>query len=209
MNVDANAAPEVIAALAADLVAFERDIAAEYDAAKIRAPVHLAGGNEEQLIRIFAEVRPQDWIASTWRSHYHALLKGIPPAELKAAIMAGRSITLCFPEHRFFSSAIVGGALPIALGIAWSIVRARGEENVWAFVGDMAAEGGMFHECVRYAQGHKLPINFVVEGNGKSVCTDTREAWGVGAAVPIPRMVTRYEYDLPWPHAGAGRRINF
>lgn len=187
------------------LIAFEADIAAEFNKGSIRAPIHLDGGNEDALIDVFAGVGPQDWVLCSWRSHYKALLKGVPPAEVKAEIMAGRSIALCFPEHRFISSAIVGGHLPIALGIAWSIRRAGGQEKVWAFCGDMTAQTGMFSECTRYAAGHDLPIRFIVENNGKSVCTPTFEVWGTRLGL----SVHRFTYDLPWPHSGAGVRVQF
>lgn len=187
------------------LKAFEADIAAEFNAGKIRAPIHLDGGNEEPLIQVFADVGPNDWVLCSWRSHYKALLKGIPPEKVKAEIMAGRSISLCFPEYRFLSSAIVGGHLPIALGLAWSIKRNGGSEKVWAFLGDMASWSGIFTECWSYARGHALPLNFVIEDNGKSVCTPTRKVWGEDN-----HSSTRgFEYTLPWPHSGAGVRVQF
>lgn len=196
------------------LRAFEADIAAEFNAGRIRAPIHLSGGNEDQLLRIFDAVREKDWIATTWRSHYACLLKGVPPDVLKRDIMTGRSITLTYPAFRIVSSAIVGGVLPIALGLAWAVKRACGAERVWAFVGDMTAAGGMFHECRQYARGHALPITFVIEDNGTSVCTDTRAAWGAylpDDAFPDTEgvRVMRYGYGLPWPHSGAGQRVNF
>lgn len=189
-----------------DLIAFERIVADAFNAGRIRAPVHLAGGNEDQLIEIFKRVGPQDWVAVTWRSHYACLLKGVPPDRLLADILAGRSITLNYPDHRIVSSAIVGGILPIALGVAWAIKRAGGAELVWAFVGDMTAATGMFDEVWRYASGHDLPLRLVVEDNGRSVCTTTADAWGwSGTKLPIKE----YAYDLPWPHAGAGKRVQF
>ena len=102
------------------LIEFENDIAAEFNAAKIKAPVHLYNGNEEEIIEVFKkhQIGKDDWVLNSWRSHYQCLLKGVPPDELKAAIMAGRSISLCFKEHRVLCSAIVTGVLPIALGIA-------------------------------------------------------------------------------------------
>lgn len=188
------------------LRAFERQIADDFDAARIRAPVHLSGGCEEQLIGIFRDVREQDWVLTTWRSHYHCLLKGVPPEQLRADILAGRSITLCYLEHRVLSSAIVGGALPIAVGIATTIKRTGGSDKVLVFVGDMTARTGVFHECVDYATGHGLPVQFVVEDNGVSVCTDTMETWGRGVLTP---WITTYKYQLPWPHSGAGKRVEF
>lgn len=194
--------------LVESLKAFEADIAEEFNAGKIRAPVHLSGGNEEQLIDVFKDVRPEDWVCGSWRMHYHCLLKGVPPEKLKAEIMAGRSMTLSFPEHRIISSAIVGGILPIAVGLAMAIRRAGGANHVWAFVGDMTARTGIFHECRFYADCQDLPITFVMEDNGISVCTDTKDAWGRKAYSGIGR-VRGYYYTLGWPHAGAGKRVQF
>jgi TPP-dependent pyruvate/acetoin dehydrogenase alpha subunit len=188
------------------LRAFEAQIAADFDAAKIRAPVHLAGGNEQQLLDVFQHIREEDWVLTQWRSHFHCLLKGISPTTLREDILAGRSITLCYPEHRILSSAIVGGTLPIGVGIAMAIKRSGGTEKVWCFVGDMTARAGMFHECKEYAAGHGLPICFVVEDNGLSVCSDTAEAWGKGVLMP---WVRSYRYHLGFPHSGAGKRVNF
>lgn len=190
----------------ADLIAFEREIADAFNAAQIRAPIHLSGNNEDQLIEIFEDVEPDDWVISTWRSHYHCLLKGVPVPLLRKEILEGRSITLCFPEYRVLSSAIVGGGLSIATGIALGIKRRNGREKVWVFLGDMAARGGAFHECVQYASGHDLPVNFVVEDNNISVCTDTAESWG---RKNVGGKVLSYSYKLPYPHSGAGHRINF
>jgi pyruvate dehydrogenase E1 component alpha subunit len=80
-------------------------------------------------------------------------------------IIAGRSIALCFPEFRVYSSAIVGGSLPIAVGVALGIKRRKGRERVWCFIGDMTAEMGMANTSIKYALGHDLPITFVVEDN--------------------------------------------
>jgi TPP-dependent pyruvate/acetoin dehydrogenase alpha subunit len=197
---------------AESLTAFEAEVAARFNEGKIRAPIHLSGGCEKQLIEVFEKIGEKDWVFSNWRSHYHALLHGVPPERVMAEIMAGRSIALCFPEHRFFSSAIVGGNLPIALGVALGIKRRGGSERVYVFVGDMTAGTGAFHECMTYAFGHDLPIRFVVERNGKSVCTPTQEVWG-GDRVPPPyrplKNVVEFDYELPWPHSGAGKRIEF
>lgn len=173
-----------------ELIAFEAEIAQLFEAGKIRAPVHLSGGNEEELIGIFENINPGDWVFATHRSHYAALLVGIPKETLKAEILAGHSITINNAEHHFFSSAIVGGILPIAVGVAMT------GQKVWCFVGDMAVETGIFHECVKFSLGHKLPIHFVVEDNGYSVKTPTEAVW-------------RYSYQSQWPHQGTGKWIIF
>jgi len=100
---------------------FEEDIANSFNKGEIRSPVHLSDGNEEALIQIFKEIKEGDWVFCSWRSHYQCLLKGVDPIDLKAAIYEGRSIALAFPDFKIFSSAIVGGQLPIALGAALAI----------------------------------------------------------------------------------------
>lgn len=192
-----------------ELIAFEADIATEFNAGNIRAPVHLSDGNEDQLIEVFKHVQPQDWVCGSWRLHYHCLLKGVPPAELKAEIMAGRSISLCFPEYRVISSAMVGGILPIALGIAMAAKRAGTKETVWIFAGDMTADTGMFSECFKYVCNHGLPVRFVVEDNRLSVCSDSRMVWNSNGPPKLRLNDLVYEYTSKWPHAGAGQRVQF
>ena len=195
-----------------ELIAFEDDIADEFNASKIKAPVHLYSGNEREMIDVFDRVRADDWVLCSWRSHYQCLLKGVPSDEVKSEIMAGHSITLNFPEHRVLSSAIVTGVLPIAVGLGLGIQREGGKERVWCFLGEMTSETGSAHECIKYAQNHELPVHFVIEDNGKSVCTDTRETWGVDTLTyenADNPYVTYYQYDTKYPHAGAGQRVQF
>ena len=195
-----------------DLVKFEEEIAELFNAAKIFAPVHLYYGNEEQIINVFESVRSQDWVFCSWRSHYQCLLKGVPPKEIKEEIIAGRSISLCFPEYRIYSSAIVGGTLPIAVGTAMSIKHKKEAAIVYCFMGDMTSETGISHECIKYSRNHQLPIHFIIEDNSKSVCTDTRETWNVSSLSYEEKHdsnITYYHYETKYPHAGAGTRVQF
>ena len=162
-----------------ELINFELEIKKIYEAGKIRAPIHLSGNNEDQLIKIFKNVKKNDWVFSTWRNHYHALLKGLPKDWLKKEIIAGRSMGINNIKHKFYSSAIVAGIIPIALGVAKSlkIKRKSSSNRVWVFIGDMTFETGIFHECYKYAKNHKLPIKFVVEDNGLSTNTPTKTVW--------------------------------
>jgi pyruvate dehydrogenase E1 component alpha subunit len=196
-----------------DLISFEEDIASEFNAGKIRAPVHLYFGNEKAIIDVFKNIRPQDWVLCSWRSHYQCLLKGVPPDELKAEIMAGRSISLCFPKHRIFSSAIVGGVVPIAVGIAMGIQRSGEDARVFCFMGEMTAETGIAHESVKYCRNHNLPVTWVIEDNGKSVCTETKKTWAIESHWWEQERgaddVHHYKYESKYPHAGAGTRVQF
>ena len=74
-------------------------------------------------------------------------------------------------KKNFYSSAIVGGILPIALGVALSIKKKNLKNKVWVFVGDMTYETGVFHEVYKYSKNFKLPIKFVIEDNGLSTNT--------------------------------------
>ena len=170
-----------------DLIAFENKIARLFREGKIHAPIHLAGNNEDQLIKIFEEsIKPWDWVFSTHRSHYHALLHGIPADWLEKEILAGRSMHIFSEEHKFFTSAIVGGTLPIAVGVAFALKRQRRVERVWVFIGDGASETGLFWETAKFACSYGLPIIFVVEDNSYSVNTHKKERWGT----------TKYLLDL-------------
>ena len=189
------------------LIDFENLIVSHWEAAKIRGPVHLSNGNEEQLIEIFKRITPTDWVFSTWRSHYHALLKGIDPVWIEKEILAGRSITLCNIDERFYSSAIVTATLPIALGVALSIKKQGSSEKVWVFVGDMSFESGAFYEVHKYARNFDLPLYFVVEDNGVSTYTPTEATWNVKR--PIPPDVIHYSYKSKYPHYGSGKWIAF
>ena len=192
-----------------DLIVFEDDIAAEFNAGNIPYPVHLTSGNELQLIKVFQSIQPNDWMLGTWRSHYHCLLKGVPRETLKAAIMDGESIALSFPKYRVLCSAIAGGMIPTAVGLGLGIRRLGGNEQVHCFIGDMVAESGAAHENMKYAKNHNLPVRWIVEDNGLSVCTDTVKVWNGTSNFDRRLRITYYQYRSKYPHAGAGERVQF
>lgn len=189
------------------LIAFRDRVAEAFRAKRIRSPVHFPGGNEDQLIRVFEGVRPGDWVCSNWRSLYHALLKGIPEDELFRMILEGRSMYIHSKPHRFLASSIVGGMLPIAVGLGLGIKRAGGPETVWVFVGDMTATTGLYHEATHYAVGHGLPIRFVVEDNGFSTNARTRETWRSDS--DRVAYIDGYTYERTMPHVGLAERVSF
>ncbi len=193
---------------AQELIDFESKIAAKFNNAEIPFPIHLSKGNEQFLLEIFKDFLQGDWCFSQWRNHYHALLAGIPPEEVRRQIMIGRSMTICSPEHHFFASAIVAGIIPIALGVAWQIKRTGGKEHVFCFLGDMTAQTGMAMECYNYATEHNLPIAWVVEDNGKSVCTNTKDVWPEYRGIK-PDYYYQWDLSQHYPHAGAGHRVQF
>lgn len=180
------------------LKAFSRRVYEAFEQGKIHGPIHLSGGNEAQVIEIFRRINKDDWVFSTYRNHYHALLHGIPEDWLMNEILAGRSMNIYSLEHRFFTSAIVGGCIPIAVGVAAALKRLDSKRMVWCFIGDMTATTGIYNESLRFAEGHGLPVCFVIEDNDLSCNTPTREVWGSG----LENSVHIYRYKREFPHCG-------
>jgi pyruvate dehydrogenase E1 component alpha subunit len=194
-----------------ELIEFEDDIANCFNSSMIKAPIHLSNGNEKQLLDIFKNVKHDDWIFCTWRSHYQCLLKGVPSEKLKSGIISGKSMTLCYPDYKVYSSAIVTGNIPISVGVALDIKLKNLSNHVWCFVGDMTSETGTFFENWKFAVNHDLPITFVIEDNSKSVCSDTKKVWNTEKLFfqePKPKIIY-FQYESKYPHAGSGKRIQF
>mgnify|MGYP006269049319 CR=1 FL=1 len=191
------------------LIAFERMIADDWEAGRIKGPVHLSGGNEDELIEIFKRIKETDWVFSTWRSHYHWVLKGISADYAHDLILEGKSITMLETENRFYSSAIVGAIIPIAVGVAMANKRDGNDDKVFCFIGDMAFETGGFYEMHKYAIRYDLPIVFVIEDNGVSTNTPTEETWnGIKREIPDDKCIW-YNYKKEWPHYGTGKWVIF
>lgn len=202
-----------------ELIDFETEIGELFNQAKIRAPIHLSSGNENQIRQVFKFIDTKnDWICCTWRNHYQALLKGIPAEVLKEQIIKGKSMILNMPEYKFICSSIVGGIPSIATGIALAAKLKGTPEKVWCWVGDMSAETGAWAEAYKYAVAQNLPITFIVEDNELSVMTPTETVWGKHKWYLPEQSVNKfvsehliyYKYkNEKYPHAGAGVRVQF
>jgi TPP-dependent pyruvate/acetoin dehydrogenase alpha subunit len=209
-----------------ELISFEQKVSDIFETGVIKGPVHLSYNNENYLLDFFQYVNPNDWVFSTWRNHYHALLHGVPQEELMEKIMAGRSISFQSPEHHFYTSAIVNGVVPIAVGAALALKwKNEKDRMVFCFVGDMTSESGTFYEALKYSIRNELPIHFVVENNGLSTNTPTQASWGTkhtyGFQTEIKdqldnqkfwmgKYLSYFEYTRDkYPHVGIGKWIHF
>lgn len=204
-----------------NLIDFEKEIADLFNEGKIRSPVHLYSGNEDLMIEIFKKIDIEnDWVCCSWRNHYQGLLKGIPKEILKENIINGKSMVANLPEYKFICSSIVGGIPSIAAGIAMSIKFKNKTNKVWCWVGDMSSETGAFHEAYKYSLNHDLPITFIIEDNKKSVCSPTTKIWNrekpyylekdYTEGLLVQKNLIYYQYDnQKYPHAGAGKRVQF
>ena len=178
-----------------------------YEKGDIKGPIHLAGNNEDELIEIFQYISEKDWVFAPWRNHYQALLHGVDPKILFNNIVNGRSMGTNCIDPCFYASSIVGGIIPIALGVSLALKRKKSDKRVWCFVGDMTMETGVFHEAYKYSKNFNLPLQWIVEDNNLSVHTPTDMAWGIKQ--DIPSDVIYYKYKMKYPHHGTGKWVNF
>lgn len=184
------------------LIDQENKLKALWEAGEIPYLLHLQGGNEEQILKIFEEVKPTDWVLTSHRCHYAYRLHG--HTDLIEKVLAGKSMFLYGP--RFICSAIVGGTLAMAAGIALSIKQKGTQERVWCLLGDGATDQGCFWEAVRFAEGRDLPITYVVEDNGAQCGVSGETRWG--GSIPMMKAildspkVRYYRYQAVHPHAG-------
>ena len=88
--------------------------------------------------------------------------------------------------------------------------------SYWSpFIDKVATTKSVINSCYslkKYSRNFKLPIHFVIEDNSKSVCTDTRSTWSQKKLTyegVSDEYVTYYKYELKYPHAGAGKRVQF
>jgi pyruvate dehydrogenase E1 component alpha subunit len=154
---------------------FEERCAEDYAAGKIRGFLHLYIGEEAIAAGVIPALGPADSIVGTYREHAHALLRGVPAEAIMAEMYGkaggcsrgrGGSMHLFSREHRFFGGhAIVGGGLPVAVGVALAD-KLRGTRGVTCvFFGEGAAAEGEFHESLNLASLWRLPVLFVCENN--------------------------------------------
>lgn len=186
-----------------ELQSFEDKIGKYYEAGKIRSPIHLDkskdGKLEDFLIKFFQDnkIDENTWIFATHRSHLPWLLSGRSVEDLEKQILDGHSMHIF--GHKFFTSAIVSGVAPIALGVAYALKMKNSQEKAYCFLGDMSYSGGLVTECIQYAEGWDLPIVYVILDNCMSVRACTREVWGTQNC---KNKVIEIKYDRIYNHAG-------
>jgi len=190
-----------------DLIEFEEKIKNDYEFGKIKGPIHLSRGNENQLIKIFQYIDRKDFVFTAWRNHYHALLHGVSKKSMVEQIYSGNSMGLNNKFPFIYSSSIVGGIIPIALGTALAQKKIGSKKLVWCFIGDMTMETGLFYEAYKYSQNLNLPIKYIVEDNNLSVHTPTSVAWV--KKMRKPKNIIYYKYNNIYPHHGTGKWVNF
>jgi pyruvate dehydrogenase E1 component alpha subunit len=154
---------------------FEEQCVELYAATKIRGFLHVYIGEEAVAVGAMQALRPEDAIVATYREHGQALARGIPARTCMAEMFGrvegcsrgrGGSMHLFDRDTNFFGgNAIVGGGLPLAVGLALA-QRMRGDDAITAcFFGDGATAEGSFHEAMNLASLWQLPVLFLLENN--------------------------------------------
>ncbi|HKZ01893.1 MAG TPA: thiamine pyrophosphate-dependent enzyme, partial [Pyrinomonadaceae bacterium] len=154
---------------------FEEKCVELYSLGKIRGFLHLYIGEEAVAVGAMQALTPDDRIVSTYREHGHALARGVPMGPLMAEMYGkangcsrgrGGSMHVFDVSRRFYGGyAIVGGGLPIAVGLALADkMQSRGSITA-CFFGDGAVAEGEFHESMNLAALWKLPVLFICENN--------------------------------------------
>ncbi|MCZ6713319.1 MAG: pyruvate dehydrogenase (acetyl-transferring) E1 component subunit alpha [Deltaproteobacteria bacterium] len=163
---------------------FEEGVAEAYAEGFIGGFTHLYIGQEAVATGAISAINHDDYVIGTYRDHAHALVREISPRALMAELYGrvtgvckgkGGSMHFCDPERYFMGGyAIVGGNLPLAVGLALSVQMRNEDRVVMAFLGDGASNQGVFHESLNMAKLWELPVIFLVENNFYGIATDVR-----------------------------------
>jgi pyruvate dehydrogenase E1 component alpha subunit/2-oxoisovalerate dehydrogenase E1 component len=167
----------------------ENKCAELYSAMKIRGFLHLYDGEEAVAVGVMEALTPEDAVVATYREHGHALIRGISAGAILAEMYGkqegcsrgrGGSMHLFDDKTRFYGgNAIVGGGMPVALGLALADKMAKKPRVTCCFFGDGAAAEGEFHESMNLAVLWQLPVLFVCENNLYAMGTAIRYSHSV------------------------------
>lgn len=156
-------------------------LAKRYPEQEMKCPMHLSVGQELAAASLGLYAQKNDVFVGNYRSHGHYLAKGGDLYKLFSELLGrsdgcaggfGGSMHMIDLASGFCgTSAIVGGGIPIAAGIALSLKKRKKNQVVICFFGDAALEEGIFFETVNFALLHKLPLIFVCENNELAVET--------------------------------------
>lgn len=153
---------------------FEERIAQLYPQKEIKCPVHLHTGEEAIATGVCLNLKKGDYVFSTHRNHSPYIAKGGDIRLLAAEIYGkrtgcckgkGGSMHTVSDEINFYTSAIVGGTLPLACGAALAQTLKGSKNIVVAFFGDGAVDTGTFYESLNFSFLKKLPLVFICENN--------------------------------------------
>jgi TPP-dependent pyruvate/acetoin dehydrogenase alpha subunit len=146
----------------------------EYARQEMRCPMHFCIGQEGAPTALSPLLRSDDYLVSHYRSHGYYLAKGAPLTQMIAEFYGkasganggtAGSMELAHDDSRFFSGAIVGGLLPIAMGMAFALKYRNEDAIAIAAIGDGALDEGVSYEALNLAALHGAPLLTICENN--------------------------------------------
>jgi pyruvate dehydrogenase E1 component alpha subunit len=154
---------------------FEEKAAEAYALGKIGGFCHLYIGQEAVAIGAIHALEEDDYVMTAYREHVHALQMGISPDAVMSELYGratgcskgkGGSMHMFSAENNYLGGhGIVGGQIPLALGVAWKIKYRKEPRVMQVYLGEAAVNQGAFHESLNMAALWKLPLVVIVENN--------------------------------------------
>ncbi len=183
---------------------FEEKAAEMYMRGKIGGFLHLYIGEEAIAVGSISALQPQDYIVSHYREHGHALARGMEPRKVMAELFGrsggtskgkGGSMHLFDASRGFLGGyAIVGGMMPIAVGLGLGAKHLGNNRVTLCFFGDGAVNEGEFHESLNLAALWNLPVVFLCENNGYGMGSPIQDTF---AGTDIFRFAPVYGMNTP------------
>lgn len=181
---------------------FEEKASEMYARGKITGFSHLYIGEEAVAVGALSALSEKDYVVSSYRDHGHCLAKGADPNLVMAELFGrasgiskgkGGSMHLFDNKLRFLGGyAIVGGGLPITVGVGMALRYKEEDAIIASFFGDGATNAGAFHESLNLASAWKLPIIFICENNFFAIGTS------LARVSPPKELYKRAKaYDMP------------
>ncbi|TKJ30354.1 MAG: pyruvate dehydrogenase (acetyl-transferring) E1 component subunit alpha [Chloroflexi bacterium B3_Chlor] len=168
---------------------FEQTVDDLFARGLVHGTMHLSIGQEASAVGSISALRVEDYILSTHRGHGHCIAKGADIKLMMAEFMGketgycrgrGGSMHIADIEGRNLgANGVVGGGIPLAVGVGLSLKMQGRDEIVMGFFGDGAANQGSFHEALNMAAIWSLPVVYVCENNQYGMSMSTRRAFKI------------------------------
>jgi len=168
---------------------FEESAEEAYMRGLVHGTMHLSIGQEASAVGACMPLTDDDFITSTHRGHGHCIAKGAEVSRMFAEFFGkedgycrGRGGSMHIADvskGNIGANGIVGGGIPIAVGVALALKKQKRRSAVMSFFGDGANNEGAFHEALNMAAIWKLPVIFVCENNGYGMSTSTERSTAV------------------------------